>query len=77
MKAVGEGDSLHHVLRNLTQTYVLCLDCFTNGHYPKILHAFDFEKQCLESALKAANFGLRGDEEEFTNYNLKWNEHDQ
>lgn len=44
VKAVGEAESLHQALRGLTQTYVLCRDCFTGGHYPKILSAFDFEK---------------------------------
>lgn len=39
MKAAGEQDSLHQVLRALTQTYVLCGECFEEGHYPKIISA--------------------------------------
>lgn len=59
MKQVGESDSLHQALRRLTQTYILCRDCFSAGNFPKILDAFDFEKQTLEGALKAANFGYK------------------
>ena len=59
MRQAGEGESLHHVLRKLTQTYVLCRDCFTGGHYPKSVSAFDFENQSIESLLKATEFGLK------------------
>lgn len=63
MKAVGEGESLHHTLRGLAQTYVLCTECFMGGHYPKILSAFDFDKQSLEGILKAQLYGLSSDQE--------------
>jgi Myb-like DNA-binding domain len=36
----------------------LCRECFTEGSFPKVLTAFDFEKQSLETALKSANFGV-------------------
>jgi SWI/SNF related-matrix-associated actin-dependent regulator of chromatin subfamily C len=58
MKVAGESESIHNVLRNLTSTYVLCKECFTGGHYPKILSAFDFEKHSLETMLKAALYGI-------------------
>jgi hypothetical protein len=59
MKQAGESDSLQHALRKLTQTYILCKECFTEGNYPKILSAFDFQKQSLETALNSTNFGFR------------------
>jgi hypothetical protein len=43
-KAVGEYGSLHQVLRSLTQAYVTCRDCFTQGNFPQILSAYDFEQ---------------------------------
>jgi hypothetical protein len=57
----------------------LCRECFSEGNFPKILHAFDFEKQTLEGALKAANFGFRykqtiqddGDDEPYQ-YVVEW-----
>ena len=59
MHQAGEGESLHHVLRKLSQTYVLCRECFTQGHYPKSVSAFDFEAQSIESILKASELGLK------------------
>ncbi len=59
MKQAGENESLQQTLRKLTQTYIVCRECFTEGNYPKILSAFDFEAQSMENALKAANFGFR------------------
>ena len=59
MRQAGEGDSLHHVLRKLSQTYVLCRECFTDGHYPKSVSAFDFESQSIESIIKSNEFNLK------------------
>ena len=52
LKNVGEGDSLHSVLKALTTTYLVCNECYNLGNYPHILKAHDFEKTSLDSTLK-------------------------
>jgi hypothetical protein len=58
MRAAGEGDSLQHILKQLTQSYIVCRECFSEGNYPTILKPHDFERSSLESILSASEFGL-------------------
>lgn len=37
LKAMGEMESLHNTLKNLSSTYLLCKECFTQGNIPRIL----------------------------------------
>jgi len=52
LKLMGEDQSLHQTLKNLTQTYILCQECYNLGNFPKVLQAQDFEACTLESLLK-------------------------
>jgi hypothetical protein len=51
MKAFGEQNSLPNVLKELTNTYIVCKECFELGNYPKVLKADDFQTQTLKSIL--------------------------
>ena len=48
----GEQDSLHTVLRKLTDSYILCQDCFSENKIPESLTADDFQPQTIKHLLK-------------------------
>lgn len=50
-QAFGEEKSLTNVLKELTNTYLVCQDCFTLGNYPRSLSADDFEAQTIKTIL--------------------------
>ena len=43
--------SLHDTLRELTQSYVLCKECFDLGNFPKVFKPEDFQATTLRSIL--------------------------
>ncbi|CDW80830.1 swi snf and rsc complex subunit ssr2 [Stylonychia lemnae] len=59
LKAMGELDSLHQTLKNLSSTYLICKECFGLGNFPRILTQFDFEKYSIESILKNPEFQVK------------------
>lgn len=36
LKSMGEENSLHQVLKQLTNTYLICKECYDQGNYPKV-----------------------------------------
>jgi hypothetical protein len=50
-EAFGEEKSLSNVLKELTNSYVVCKECFDQGNYPKVFSSNDFEAQTIESIL--------------------------
>ena len=49
----GEADSLHQILKRLTDTYLMCQECFQSKNLPKSLSADDFEPHTLQHLLCA------------------------
>jgi len=47
---------VHQVLKKVSSSYVLCADCFTQGNFPQILSADDFEKSNLDSLLMTEHY---------------------
>ena len=43
--------SLHKTLRDLTQNYILCKECFEQGNFPKVFKADDFKPTTMRSIL--------------------------
>lgn len=52
LKNVNEADSLHAILKSLTTTYLICVECFNQNNYPNVLEKNDFEKTSLETLLR-------------------------
>ena len=55
LESFGEQSSLQNVLKELTNSYVLCKDCFDQGNYPKVFSTDDFEPQTMKSILDDDN----------------------
>jgi len=48
----GEADSLHTVLRKLTDSYLICQECYSQNNIPQAMSLEDFEAQTLSHMLK-------------------------
>ena len=54
MKHFKEDNSMHETLKTLTSSYVICVECFEVGNFPKILLREEFQKESLKSILELA-----------------------
>ena len=50
------ANSIHEVLKKVTQCYILCKGCFDLKNFPKILNENDFEKSSIQSMLMTDDF---------------------
>lgn len=51
----GERNSLHNVLRQLTETYIVCRDCYKDNLIPKSMSMQDFEAYTISGLLDLKN----------------------
>ena len=55
-KMAESANSIHEVLKKVTQCYILCKGCFDLKNFPKILNENDFEKSSIQSMLMTDDF---------------------
>ena len=48
---MGEANSLHQTLKELTCNYLVCKECYEQGNFPKVFQADDFSAMTLKSIL--------------------------
>ena len=46
---MGESDSLHHTLKELTSSYIVCKECYDLGNFPKVFNPEDFSAMTMKS----------------------------
>ena len=49
LQAMGESDSLHNTLKELTSSYIVCKECFDLGNFPKVFSPDDFSAMTMKS----------------------------
>ena len=43
--------TLHQALKQLTNSYLICKDCFDNGNFPKVFKPTEFKAMTLRTLL--------------------------
>ena len=46
---MGEADSLHNTLKELTSSYIICKECYDLGNFPKVFSPEDFKAMTMKS----------------------------
>ena len=49
LQAMGEADSLHNTLKELTSSYIVCKECYDLGNFPKVFSPEDFKAMTMKS----------------------------